>query len=241
MTADLATESERPLRGPVVWTTVMTVLALVVAVVTYVGTCLGQQSDSAAPIGYLWSPKARFCALGEGSSTAPWMYLSLLIPVVALALAVYLRKRGVRRALSRVALALAILGPIAPPVYAAALPSYQEDSYPIFTRPWLRPASSTHLARVCYSYGVVSAAATESPEPDTAMRCVDLQRNSASESLTTSYDEGQTSYNLQFFGNSLTQHGWPTPAGFSGFAGLVVARSYELSFSQARQGANEED
>lgn len=223
------------MRGPVIWTTVMTILTLVVVIVTYFSTCLAEIRENGPPVGYLWSPKARFCGIGGISSTAPWICLSLLLPLVALALALYIRRRTGLRDLVRLALALAILGPIAPPIYAAALPSYQVNNYPILTQPWLRVATPTRPARVCYVYGIVTALSTNHPAPSSMLRCVDLRRNAASRELTPHYDEGVTSYNLQFLGDALTREGWPAPAGFSGFADLIVARAYELPFNQVRQ------
>jgi hypothetical protein len=240
VSSDTSRESQSSLRAPVIWTVVMTFLAAIVAVATNLGTCLGEENDGGSPLGYDWSPRARFCGVHEGASTTPWMYLSLLVPIAALALGRFIRTRTGSRQLALAAYALAGLAPIVPPVYVAALPSYQVGDYAILTQPWLRTATPTREARVCYVYGIATAAQTLNPAPDTQLRCVDLQRNAASEALTPSDDGGQTSYNLQFLGDALTQRGWPASDGFSGFAALTVARAYELPFSQARQGATNE-
>ena len=72
--------------------------------------------------------------------------------------------------------------------------------------------------------------------PGTTRDCSDVKPTPRALSLTPSYDQGRTGYDLDLMGDHLTENGLPLRHGETGVAGLVVDRAYTLTDSQARVG-----
>jgi hypothetical protein len=213
----------------------VTAIALVAVWLTAYGECLAENPEPAPPPSWPWSPRRQFC--NDASSPAALGALGLLlVPTAMVVLGTFLRFKE-HPALGWTAYAVVLATPVLPSVYVNALPYYRLDSYPVLHQPLLRPASGSQPPRVCYVYGIAFGPRKVEVTSATRHECVDLKPTPQALSLTPSYDEGRTSYDLDWMGKKLTQRGLPVRRGATGVDGLVIDRAYELPDSQARIGA----
>ena len=90
---------------------------------------------------------------------------------------------------------------------------------------------------MCYVYGIAYGPRKVTVTADTIHRCVDLEQTPLALGLTATYDQGRSSYDLDWMGKLLTERGLPVRPGPTGIRGLVVRRAYTSTDRLARAGA----
>jgi hypothetical protein len=213
----------------------VTTVALVASLLTGFGECGVENPEPAPPLSWPWSPRRQFCS-DDSSPAALGALGPLLLPAAMVMLGTFLRFKK-QAALGWIAYAIVLTAPVLPSLYVDALPYYRLDSYPVLHEPLLRPASEGGPARACYVYGIAHGPRKIETTSATSLECVDLEPTAEALSLTPSYDQGRTIYDLDWMGKKLTQKGLPIRPGPTGVEGLVVDRAYKLPDGRARVGA----